>query len=95
MSHPYCLHLWRWQGGAFPTPDALLVAAPGRHQGKHCNASPVGSGKQMTPPRSILDRRFVYRSAAQTDLRATFRRIRREQKALAETQAAEEQADDL
>lgn len=24
--HPFCLHLWRWQEGAFPTPDPITVA---------------------------------------------------------------------
>jgi hypothetical protein len=34
----------------------------------------------MKPPRSLLDPRFRYVSAASTDLRKTFARIRREQK---------------
>lgn len=33
----------------------------------------------MKPTKSILDKSFVYRSAAQTDLAATFRRIRKQQ----------------
>lgn len=36
----------------------------------------------MKPPRSCLDRSFKYISAAKTDLRATFARIRREQEAI-------------
>lgn len=24
-NHPYCLHLWRLQGGEFPRPDSILV----------------------------------------------------------------------
>jgi len=32
----------------------------------------------MKPRLSILDRRFVYRNSAETDVAATFRRIRRE-----------------
>lgn len=35
----------------------------------------------MKPPRSILDKSFTYRNAASTDIRETFERIRREQKA--------------
>ena len=38
----------------------------------------------MKPPKSILDPTFVYVPEAQTDVRKTFARIRREQKAQAE-----------
>ena len=24
-AHPYCLHLWKWQGGDFPAPPAIFV----------------------------------------------------------------------
>ena len=34
--------------------------------------------RQTKPKLSILDKRFVYRNAAETDVAATFRRIRRE-----------------
>jgi hypothetical protein len=33
----------------------------------------------VKPPRSILDPKFKYRSAAATDVAATFRRVRAEQ----------------
>jgi hypothetical protein len=35
----------------------------------------------MKPPKSILDRSFQYTPSAQTDVRKTFRRIQREQRA--------------
>jgi len=38
----------------------------------------------MTPPRSVLDRRFRWTSSAATDIRRTFARYRKQQKALAE-----------
>jgi hypothetical protein len=28
-NHPYCLHLWRVQWGAFPQPSPILVGLPG------------------------------------------------------------------
>lgn len=27
-NHKFCLHMWRWQGGEFPTPDSILVGIP-------------------------------------------------------------------
>jgi hypothetical protein len=49
----------------------------------------------MKPPRSILSPEFKYKNAAETDIAATFRRIRREQKAVkdAEQAALAEQRD--
>jgi hypothetical protein len=44
----------------------------------------------MKPPKPITDPSFRYTNAASTDIAATFRRIRREQKAAAE---AERQAE--
>ena len=42
-------------------------------------AAPKGIDMRQTKPKlSILDKRFVYRNAAETDVAATFRRIRRE-----------------
>lgn len=37
----------------------------------------------MKPPKSILSPEFKYRPAALTDITATFKRIRREQQAVA------------
>ena len=42
----------------------------------------------MKPPRSILDKAFDYTPAARTDLKRTFARIRREQKAHKDATAA-------
>lgn len=28
-NHQYCLLLWRWQGGKFPTPDPFMIGVPG------------------------------------------------------------------
>lgn len=41
----------------------------------------------MKPPKSILDRSFEYVPSAQTDLRKTFARLRREEKAKAGKEA--------
>jgi hypothetical protein len=42
----------------------------------------------MTPPRSILDRSFKYTPSVETDLRATFKRIRRERQQAEEARKA-------
>ena len=46
----------------------------------------------MKPTKSILDPTFRYMSSAQTDLRKTFARVRREQRELAEKMRRETQA---
>lgn len=45
----------------------------------------------VNPPKSILDASFRYTKAVETDLAKTFAKIRREQKAAAEREQANEQ----
>ena len=42
----------------------------------------------MKPPKSILDKSFSYRNASETDVAATFKRVRRQ---LAEQQKADQE----
>lgn len=41
----------------------------------------------MKPPRSILDKKFIYVPSAQTDIRKTFQRLQRAQRQPAPQQA--------